>query len=119
MIDFNVAYDKLASLESADDIANLMRDYNIKATPGDSMACAITEWMHGQTGLDIMTGAYVVKAIKFVNIKSPSGLNGFVSYEAVQDTVRSTTAAMQNFIDKFDKGDYPDLIGLKHRSFND
>ena len=120
MIDFEVAYDKLASLKSADEIANLMKDYNIKAVPGDSMACAITQWLHDQTGLDIMTGAYVVKAIKFVNIKSPSGLNdGFVSYEPVQDKVRSTTVAMQLFIQRFDKGYYPDLIGLKHRSFND
>ena len=117
MIDFNVAYDKLASLESADDIANLMRGYNIKAIPMDSMACAITEWMHGQTGLDIMTGAYVVKAIKYVRRTSPINDEGIMTYEAVQDTVRSTTAAMQLFIQKFDKGDYPDLISQKYKEF--
>ena len=103
MIDFDVAYDKLASLETADEIADLFRDYGIKAVPQEARACAITVWMEGMTGLHISTG---VKSMKIVIPEAGDPLD----YKSIASTLRQHSPAMEHFVAKFDSREYPDLI---------
>lgn len=98
MIDFQVAYDKLAGLETAEDIADLFRDYDVKGVRSDSESCAITVWMTEQTGLFIRTNNISVRAV------DESG------YRISQDRYQKLTKAMESFIHKFDFGFYPDLV---------
>ena len=102
MIDFVVAYDKLANLQEAEEIANLFRGYNVKAIPGESHACAISVWMKDQTNLDIVTNREIVRAVTFED--------DYICYKTVSGMSRALTYAMRQFIWKFDQGLYPELI---------
>lgn len=97
MIDFDVAYDKLAGLESAYDIADLFKDYGVKAVKGRSDMCAISVWIADQTGLEIMTN---LSAVFVLNIE-----DGYANI--VQR--RENTNAMSKFVCEFDLGLHPDL----------
>lgn len=108
MIDFDVAFDKLAGLETADEIADLFRQYGIKARRHKSRACAITRWMEDITGLDIATTEASVAIVRVPIGSTKESLD----YSPVES--RPTTDAMAMFIENFDMGDYPDLVeGLK------
>lgn len=97
MIDFTVAYDKLAQFNKANDIAKFLKDEGVKAIACEPDACAITVWMRDQTGLNIRTNYAVVRAVQDDNVTV---------------IVRgSNTGAMFDFIKKFDFGLYPDLVG--------
>lgn len=98
MIDFQVAYDKLAGLETSEDIADLFKGYGVQAVKGRSDMCAISAWLMDQTGLDIMTnygGVYII------NVDGNTIVN-------VIDK-RENTPAMRKFVGEFDLGYYPDL----------
>lgn len=94
MIDFGVARDKLAWMETADELADFFRHEGIKATPGCSDSCAIAVWMQNQTGdkdvrvshADMWVGCY--------------GEGAFAEH----------TKAMKQFTVAFDSGAFPDLI---------
>lgn len=49
MIDFQVAFDKLAQFQTADEIADFLNVEEIKAIPGDANSCAISAWMKRTT----------------------------------------------------------------------
>lgn len=91
MIDFHVAFDKLASMESADEIAGYFRYEGIKGIPKQHDSCAIAVWMSQQTGGKISVSDIVRE------LKVPSN-------QAI------TTKPMLAFIRKFDSLDYPELI---------
>lgn len=96
-VEFDVAYDKLSSLETAREIADLFRGYGVKGTLRNAEKCAISQWMHGQTGLNTITNAAGVMAVddNFARLPGKFGLN---------------TKAMRCFICSFDAGQYPDLV---------
>lgn len=98
MIDFDVAYDKLSSLETADEIANLFRSYGIKAQPKSSTNCAISQWMYQQTGIPVATNQDNITGFS----------NGFLYRMA--ELERISTPAMKSFITRFDMRVYPDLV---------
>src|ERR1700745_2209626 len=100
-VDFNVAFEKLAQFESAEDLADFFISYQVKAVPSYSDKCAITVWMEGQTGHSIRTNMNSVRA---VTDKPGSPL------ETVPGTFNSLTEAMADFVKEFDSGKYPDLI---------
>ena len=107
MIDFEVAYDKLAGLETADEIADLMRDYGIKAEPCESRKCAISVWMEGQTGLSVSTNLAYTRAI-IVNRLDDDGMEYYIDHPGIEE--KDHTEAMAKFIENFDTYKYPDLI---------
>lgn len=106
MIDFQVAFDKLASLESADEIADFFRYEGIKAVPANSRACAITVWMEKQTGLNIATNSVVTRPVDVV-----LGNDGCPDYKEILGApYQHLTPTMAEFVFRFDCDHYPDLV---------
>lgn len=100
-IDFDVAYDKLAGLETADEIADLFRGYGIKARPRNSSQCAISKWMAAQTGMKIVTNNHCTRAVDS-------------KYAVINGLQRNNSDPMRNFIRHFDSNGYPDLVGERY-----
>lgn len=94
MIDFQVAYDKLAQFQAANDIAEYLKSCNVKAVRGNSVSCAISEWMKSQTGLTIRTTYFTVDSID----------NQCRVLNQTYNTEVMTTFALM-----FDAGEYPEL----------
>lgn len=95
MIDFGVAYDKLASLESSQEIADFFVSQNVKALPRWANQCAISQWMLNTTGKATSTTVVDICDVK-----------DFVKYP--------TTDAMKNFIADYDLDRYPELVDTNH-----
>lgn len=90
MVDPQVAYDKLASLESPEEIASFFAELNIKGHPSQAQSCAISNYMREMTGHSFMT-AFSVEDI-----------TGYKEWDL--------TAAMDAFMTEFDAGEFPELI---------
>lgn len=103
MIDFHVAYEKLASLQSCEDLADFFRHQGIKGTRQHAELCPITEWMTQQTGLNIRTNTMTVRAVRDVE-------RGVALARTIEGTDREHTPAMASFVINFDLGLYSDLI---------
>lgn len=98
MIDFQVAFDKLAQFETADELAEFFRYEGIKAIPWDSNNCAVSAWMKRTIGKEsVYSSTYAV---------SEYDDN---SKECIVNRAR-TTLPMDDFIEKFDMYFYPELI---------
>lgn len=97
MIDFTVAYDKLAQFETANEIAEYLKDCGIKANKREPNSCAISMWMNQQTGLLIRTGTF------WTRVTADERGNVTLAKEYLTD-------AMTDFVIKFDKGKYPELV---------
>lgn len=97
MIDFDVAHEKLASLETAGELADLFRGYGVKARMRDANNCAISHWMRDQTGKEVFTNGASVRAVD-------------TNYHSVVGMERDNTRAMKDFIALYDAGHYMDLV---------
>lgn len=97
-VDIDVVMNKLQSLETADELADLFSGYGIKAFPRQPNACAIAQFVKNETGLKIRTNTICT------NYENEEGeLIGEYYYH---------TDAMKDFIRKYDTGLYPDLIDI-------
>lgn len=97
MIDFQVAFDKLAQFETADELADFLLNEGIKAVPADANSCAISAWMKRTTeGEKIYTNTYSISEYS----------------DSQEDAIHraSTTQPMIDFIVDFDMCRYPALI---------
>lgn len=98
MADFGVVVDKLQSFETADDLADFFRGYGIVAQPQNARACAISKFVTEETGLDGVT----------------TSMSSLTVYKDEEETMISEhvihTNAMEEFVEKYDKGYYPELI---------
>lgn len=101
MADFGIVAEKLMSFESADDLADYLRDYGIKAEPQNARACAISVFVEQETGL---TG----KIITTTQTLTHDELNDLGYYDTYEQF--NHTDAMREFVKAFDKGMYPSLI---------
>lgn len=97
MVDFDVAYDKLASLKTADEIANLLSGYGVKGFRADAQNCPISKWMASQTGEEVITSPYYMRILDKI------------SEGTVKGSERPLTSAMQHFVMRFDGQEYPEL----------
>lgn len=93
MIDFTVAFDKSAQFETADEMAEYLKDCGIKARTMVTGLCAISVWMTQQTGFHNITGleyttSHGVRGVHTINL----------------------TDAMKKFVRKFDQLGYPELL---------
>lgn len=91
MIDFTVAYDKLAQFDTPDEIVKYLKFEGIKALRANAKFCAVSEYMKNMTGQDIQTVSLRV-------------------YNEDENYSKPTTLAMCEFIRRFDHGDYPELV---------
>jgi hypothetical protein len=102
MIDFRVAAEKLAGFETADEIAEFLKDYQIQATCEDGMKCALAMWLQQVTG-----EPGIMVSLHTTYYKAPFH-EYYIELEKAED-VFDNTQAMIEFIEKFDMGEYPDL----------
>lgn len=91
MLDFDVAYDKLASLSEAQDIADFLINQGVKGWAESVEECPISNWMKEQTGLAIRTNHWGVCAPKVGKFRKMEG-------------------AIGNFIGMFDCLEFPELL---------
>lgn len=104
MTDLSVVIEKLQSFEIADDLADYFRGYGIKATPRNPFACPIAQYVEKETGLSgVVTGACSVR------IENEYG---------EQLEVFTHSDAMIDFVERYDKGSYLDLVEEGY-DFND
>lgn len=107
MMDFGMAFDKLAGFETAKELADFFKHEGVKGYKGAEESCPIANWMAAQTGESIsVTGDHIARYI-------PDELDDWISdnYETfVGEYYRSPTEAMMNFIIEFDGGDFPELV---------
>lgn len=94
MIDLDVAYDKLASFDTAPALADFLLDQDVTGIRGDSQECAIGRWLFRE--------CHVVFCIDTERIFTKE-------YDPSRFREWSTTPAMAEFIRDFDCGDYPEL----------
>lgn len=98
MIDPQVAFDKLAQFDSANEIAEYLLHLGIKGHRTSSTHCAISQFMSERTGLVVSTGSAVRT---FTDTKH---------WKALEHNFKApATDAMKDFIFRFDGGGYPEL----------
>ncbi len=97
MIDFQVAFDKLASLDCANEIAAFLQEQNIKACRCEPEKCPIAVFIKESTDLD---NIYVDGASIDQWSYNRKG------YKKLADL----TTAMRAFVVSFDDGIFPELV---------
>lgn len=93
MIDFDVAFDKLAGFDDPDELAVFLRDQEAVGLPQVADACPMARWLQRETGLP---AAVTV----FMTCPDPYGSAGR----------RIHSPGMRRFVIGFDSGWYPFLI---------
>lgn len=106
MIDFRVAFDKLAQFETPDEIADFFRGEGLKAECSSSDKCAISQWMTSTTGKKVFTS--ICNMYLEPLCKSRSNMD----WETAKDSIE-LTYAMRQFVYNFDSYQYPDLANKK------
>jgi hypothetical protein len=86
-------YQKLAAMESAEEIRQFLVAEEIKALPGVGNKCAIAQYIRNGSGEEVWVNNQTVNTPFYVSV----GPN---------------TAAMRTFIRNFDRGRYPELSSL-------
>jgi hypothetical protein len=114
VLDIDVAIDKLSSLETADEIAAFLIDQGVKAMPRVGTSCAIAQWLRAsvETEFEIHVSSTSTKIVKV----EPDGVCQHFEKEVPvvrKETIwqRNHTKTMRDFIQKFDEGGYPKLLG--------
>lgn len=102
MIDAQVAFDKLAGFQSAYEIADFFRSEGIKGFKASHNECPIANWMRETTGIYSSAAGYVV-----VQNGNFSPLEGEKFH---LDFMVKVTPVMKEFMKKFDRGDFPELL---------
>ena len=102
MIDFGVAYDKLAQFECADDLADFLKGEGVKGWAGVADTCAIAKWMSDTTGQHVyVTG-------DFISCHVPYSPYNELSYTEIEKFPH--TGATFEFIERFDDEEWPELM---------
>lgn len=97
MAELSVVMDKLQSFETPDELADYFRGYGIVAEPRNARTCAISQFVKIETGQSVTTS--MASVCLFADEEQTELLE---SYEH--------TGAMEDFVEMFDKGYYPDLV---------
>lgn len=95
----------LTEFEDVESMVELFREYGIKAHPGSSTSCAISQYIRDETGL--------------YTSSSPRSINVWAEDLDYTDSA-ITTVTMREFILAYDTGEYPDLVeeGYEVKSIN-
>lgn len=98
MIEFNVAFDKLSSFQTSDEIADYFIGEGVQGYRQEEDSCPIAKWMQQTTNeavyvTDTQAFIYDDDASSPIRLKEESPLS----------------PAMKEFVGRFDGGDYPEL----------
>jgi len=118
MIDLDVAFDKLAGFETADDIACFLRGYGVKAIPKQGNLCAFAVWMTDITEVQdvVVSGAEILAQRQertLEDIKKMGEITWAEHTRAQYQWRREHTPAMKQFVMRFDRMAYPDLVDME------
>lgn len=102
-IDVSVLVDKLNVLETPNEVADFLRTQDIQGEKGRASSCVISNWIKRESG-----GAYVTTAARVKIWYSELGARLHSEMPLEEHTVSLATL---DFIQLFDRGDYPDLVG--------
>lgn len=105
MIDFNVAFDKLAQFEKAEDIRIFLQENEIQARPAIARRCAISQYVRKVTGNMAVTSYHDVSVFE--------NQDNYMQWNPTGS--RKITPAMKEFIANFDQYEYPELIDPEDR----
>lgn len=97
MIDFSVAFDKLAQFETSDELADFFRSEGVKAFPCRANLCPISHWLKNT----------IQKQYIYSNVW---GIRQYDDGSAKIIAESEPTSAMKDFIIKFDHFEYTDLL---------
>lgn len=105
MIDPQVAFDKLAQFQTADELADYLQSCNIKAFPGRIDGCALAAWFQETVESDPWSTTVTTEMVFM-----PTQDGGTQCFEL--------TPMLKEFIARFDTEQYPELIAPSaHRIF--
>ncbi len=88
------AVNKFAEFKTADEVAEFLRERGIKGQIGNLNRCPIAEYVNGASGVNCEVDDDSVA----------------VAFNDDAEAKYIMSAAMKEFVQKFDAGDYPDLI---------
>jgi hypothetical protein len=94
-----LAVGKLAGFSSAQEVREFLASEGVKATPKKSDSCAIAHYLHRET-----------EQIVSVHRGGVTVWEETLPFNFNRTQVAQHTAAMLDFINHFDHGDYPELI---------
>jgi hypothetical protein len=99
MVDPQVAFDKLAGFQTAYELADFFKAENIKGEKASHNKCPIATWMKKTTGVYSSAADQIVVQ------------NGnFDPYDFIPDFNVKVTEMMKDFMHKFDRGEFPELV---------
>lgn len=93
MMSFTEAHGKLSAFETADEIAEFLKEQEILAYKQKVFLCAMSKWMSKETGLHVGTVGATIAVVT----------DGVILEEKI------LTEAMKDFVRLFDQGKYPDI----------
>lgn len=95
MLTFNEAYDAVAQFQFGKDIAQFLKEQNVKGLAGGITSCPLAVWMRDQTGLNVRVNYATLRVLN-----TDTGSNSDHAF------IEQNTPAMQEFMKKFDSGSY-------------
>lgn len=102
MIDAQVAFDKLAGFQSAYEIADFFRSEGIKGFKASHNLCPIATWMSKATGIYSSAADHIL--VQDGNFSPLEGEKFSLDFRV------KVTPVMKEFMKKFDRGDFPELL---------
>lgn len=97
-----VAWERLKSFETAQDIREFFQNEGIKGIKESLTTCPIASWMHEATKAEIVRVGDVVRVYS-----KPTESSNFFYLELTGEFEH--TWATTNFMEKFDEGQFPEL----------
>lgn len=102
MIDFTVAYDKLASFETAEEVRSYLASEGVKGNPSTPYDCPLSTWARETTGKPAVTCG--------LSTQDGGTISTWTLGENRDSISFPLTKAMNEFACNFDAGQYPELV---------
>jgi hypothetical protein len=99
-IDVSVAHDKLTGFQSADELAEFFKQEGIQGSCGLATSCAIAKWMQQTTG----------RLIAVSKDEMWDETDEDIDYLTAKDKLVKHNEVLSDFVFKFDRGYYPELV---------
>jgi hypothetical protein len=97
---------KLEDMQSADEIAHFMMAEGVKAVRKSPASCAIAEYVRRESNVGVLAFS---NAISVMSSQLESSPHGGQDLMCMFREVMLPSRAMNEFMLRFDKGEYPDL----------
>lgn len=107
------AFDRLKAFESANDICDFLRGQNIKGKTKDATSCAISEYMKAQGGANSTATGPDGGVYRSFDAFNDDDFNEHAELNWDEFSIYpnwTLTSPLGEFITKFDKGHYPELV---------